>query len=100
MALAHRIRRRKSQKKDDVLKLETEIKKLEIDNTAEPEVPQELQKERTPLVEKVAKEIISRQGKKGTPFGAITNSIILQCDKEYGVYEYDVRFKPATCIKR
>jgi hypothetical protein len=75
--------------------LETEIKKLEIDNTAEPEVPQELQKERTPPVEKVTKEIISLQGKKGTPYGAITNSIILQCDKEYGVYEYDVRFKPA-----
>lgn len=46
-------------------------------------------------VEPAQKEIISKQGKKGKPYGAITNSIIVKCEKDYGMYEYDVRYKPA-----
>lgn len=49
----------------------------------------------SPPPKKAPKEIINRQGKKGTPYAAITNSIILECEKEFGMFEYDVRYKPA-----
>jgi aubergine-like protein len=39
--------------------------------------------------------VINRQGKKGTAYPAISNSIILECEKDFGMFEYDIRFRPA-----
>lgn len=73
-------------------KLEADIKQLEISDDQPSEIPKH---NLSPPPGKEMKETINRQGNKGTPYAAITNSIIIECDKEYGMYEYDVRFKPA-----
>lgn len=35
-----------------------------------------------------------KHGIKGTPFTALTNCIMIKCDKDFGVFEYEVRFQP------
>lgn len=39
-------------------------------------------------------EPVLRHGVKGEKFNAITNSMFLKSIKEYGMFEYDVRFEP------
>lgn len=49
------------------------------------------------------KEPVLRHGVKGEKFSAIANLIRIHCMKDYGIYEYDVRFQPlvdATRIRK
>lgn len=39
-------------------------------------------------------QTVFKHGTKGTPFTGLTNCIMLRCDKDFGVFEYEVRFKP------
>lgn len=39
-------------------------------------------------------EPVLKHGTAGFKYGAVTNSIFLQCDPNFGVFEYEVRFEP------
>ncbi len=56
-----------------------------------------VQKAQEPIVQK---EVIKKQGTAGTEYSAITNCITLDCNKDFGMFEYDVRFKPPLDEKR
>jgi aubergine len=38
--------------------------------------------------------VVFKHGTKGVKFSAMTNSIIINCDKNFGVFEYEVCFEP------
>jgi aubergine len=46
------------------------------------------------IVPEAPKEPILKHGSKGQKFSAISNSIMIDCEKDYGMFEYDVRFNP------
>lgn len=75
--------------------MSSDLKPLSIDEKAQAAPVVELPSLPPPLPEKPPKEIVSRQGVKGTPYPSIANSIMIQCEKDFGMFEYDVRFKPA-----
>lgn len=39
-------------------------------------------------------KLVLKHGSKGTPYPAMTNCIMIKCDKDFGVFEYEVRFQP------
>jgi hypothetical protein len=39
-------------------------------------------------------ETVTKHGKNGQKFDSMTNCIMIKCDKNFGVYEYEVRFQP------
>lgn len=80
--------------------MESQIEQLAVSDPQLLEPQAEKQPERSPQPPKAQKEIISRPGKKGKPYPAITNSIILECNKDFGMYEYDIRFKPSVDATR
>lgn len=46
------------------------------------------------VIAKVVKEPVLRHGSKGEKYSAIANLIRIHAMKDYGMYEYDVRFQP------
>jgi aubergine-like protein len=64
-----------------------------------PKQPSPEKVEPIPSIEKEPEEVVDesvvlKHGSKGTPFTALTNCIMLKCDKDFGVFEYEVRFLP------
>lgn len=46
------------------------------------------------------REPVQKHGQAGRPYAALTNCIMLECDKNFGIFEYDIRFTPEIDDKR
>jgi len=84
--------------RDSAKSLTEELQKVSIQPPKEPSpekvasIPT-IEKEPEPE-EAVEESVVLKHGSKGTPFTAMTNCIMLNCDKDFGVFEYEVRFQP------
>lgn len=60
------------------------------------QVVDKLEKSADTSVETAEQQPVLKHGEKGMRYSAICNAIELRCDREAGVFEYEVRFAPAV----